>query len=274
MSKRLLAIPLGLPRLGPPFLDSHGLRDRRRALRLENRLGLRSRLPRYGEGDREDWRFGGGEASHLALEAAPWDGFRSSEVSMGSGLLDRDGATECRRSGCFLSRRTLLLRERTLALALCGILRRAFSGDGWMRADLDLDLDLVLRRPRSSGLKELMRRRVFLSGLSESRDERESLDTDRLLRLRRAPSSGARRRESRCFRRGGERERERFVEMVEMESADEVERERARLRSSSFFFRISSAMPFFRTRSSGTSVVSLGWSLGLRSCWVREGRDL
>ena len=62
--------------------------------------------------------------------------------------------------------------------------------------------------------------------------------------------------------------------MVETESADDVESERARLRSSSFFFKISSAMPFLRTSSSGTSVVSLGFSFGLSSCWVREGRAL
>lgn len=148
-----------------------------------------------------------------------------------------------------------------------------------MRADLDLDFDLVLRRPRSPGLKELMRRLVFLSAVSDTQDERDSMDTDRLLRLRSPLSLSS----PRClgasrFRRGGdrerERERERFVEMVETESADDAESDRARLRSSSFFFKISSATPFLRSRSWGTSVVSLGFSLGLSSCCVLEGRDL
>lgn len=123
-----------------------------------------------------------------------------------------------------------------------------------------------------------MRRRVFRSPLArEWTDERESVDAERLLRFSRAW----------CFWRcgGGERERERLVDMVETESADEErdrERDRDRLwpavrpRSSSFFLRMSSATPFLRSSSLGTSVevMSLGLRLGLRSCWVRDERGL
>jgi hypothetical protein len=116
-----------------------------------------------------------------------------------------------------------------------------------------------------------MRRRVLRS---ECEEERECRETERRLRFVRALSSP-------CFlRRGGERDREgeRFVEMVETESAEDVDRDLERLRwrpalSASFFLRISSATPFLRSRSSGTSVVSLGFSLGLSSCCVRDGRD-
>jgi len=195
---------------------------------------------------------------------------------MGSALLDRDLETEYRRTGRLLSLLALLLCGLTLLLMLRDTPPLPCSCDVCMRADLDLDFDLVLRRPRSPGLKELMRRLVFLSATSDARDERESMDTDRLLRLRSPLSSSARCLGPSCFRRGGdrERERERVVDMVETESADDVESDRARLRSSSFFFRISSATPFLRSRSSGTSVVSLGFSLGLSSCCVLEGRDL
>lgn len=118
-----------------------------------------------------------------------------------------------------------------------------------------------------------MRRRVLRSAPDE---ERESLETDLLLRFVSALSSPPW-----CFfRRGGERDRdgERLVEMVETESAEDVERDLERLRSrpdrsASFFLSISSATPFLRSRSSGTSVVSLGCSFGFRSCCVREGRD-
>jgi hypothetical protein len=272
-SKRFLAGPR------PPFLASYGLRDRRAAaaLRFENGLKLRSRLPRYGEGDLDGARFAGGDAPHLPLDAPLLGGMRSSDVSMGSGVLDRDLDTERRRpAGRFLSRLVLLLRDLTLPLILRSALPLAFSCGDFMRADLDLDFDLVLRRPRSpGGLKELIRRRVFLSS-TDSCGERESMDTDRLLRLRSALSSCPRDFCPSCFRRRGDRDREgeRFVEIVETESADDMESERARLRSSSFFFRISSATPFLRTRYSGTSVVSLGFSLGLRSCCVLDGRDL
>jgi hypothetical protein len=218
-------------------------------------------------------RLAGGDAPHLPLEA-PLGGLRSSDVSMGSGVLDRGLDTEeLRPAGRFLSRLALLLR---LPLILRGALPLAFSCGDFMRADLDLDFDLVLRRPRSpGGLNELIRRRVFLSS-TNSCDGREFIDTDRLLRLRSALSSSPRDLCPSFFRRRGDRDREgeRFVEMVETESADDVESERARLRSSSFFFRISSATPFLRTRYSGTSVVSLGFSLGLRSCCVLDGRDL
>lgn len=134
----------------------------------------------------------------------------------------------------------------------------------------------VRGRPRCSGLKELRRRRVLrLRSLvwREVVEDCESVDRERLVRFPCASWAGR--------RGGGEREGERLVEMVDTESAeDEGERERERLRavvrprSWSFFLRMSSATPFLRTRSLGTSVVSLGWSCGLSSCWVREGRDL
>ena len=124
-------------------------------------------------------------------------------------------------------------------------------------------------RPRSPGLKELMRRRVLRSPTGET----EPREGERLLRLLRVLSLSLRR---------GEREGERLVEMVETESTDEErERERERLRrwlerprSSSFFLRMLSAMPFLGSSSSGTVVVRRGFSWGLSSCWVREGRDL
>ena len=119
-----------------------------------------------------------------------------------------------------------------------------------------------------------MRRRVLRSVGS---GERESRETERLVRLAMALSPSPPRSEAplRFSRRGGDRdlEGERLVDMVETESADAVDSDLERLRSSSFFFRISSATPFLRNRSSGTSVVSLGLSLGLRSCCVRDGRD-
>lgn len=278
MSKRFLAGRCGLSRSRPPFLASCGLRDRRAALRLEYGLGLRSRPLWYGESDLEGSRFLECETPVLPFDSR-LDGWCSSDVSMGSALLDRDLEMEYRRTGRLLSLLALLLRDLILPLMLRGALPLAFSCDVCMRADLDLDFDLVLRRPRSPGLKELMRRLVFLSAVSDTQDERDSMDTDRLLRFRSPLSSSS--SSPRClgasrFRRGGdrERERERFVEMVETESADDAESDRARLRSSSFFFRISSATPFLRSRSWGTSVVSLGFSLGLSSCCVLEGRDL
>jgi hypothetical protein len=139
----------------------------------------------------------------------------------------------------------------------------------------DAERDRVLRLPRSPGLNELMRRRVLRS---VSSGERESFESERRLRLLSALSP-PRSEGPLCFLRGGgerDLDGERLVEMVETESADDVERDRERLRpdrSSSFFLRISSATPFLRRRSSGTSVVSFGFSLGLRSCCVREGRD-
>lgn len=106
---------------------------------------------------------------------------------MGSTLPNRDLETD-RRAGRRLSLLALLLRDLLLSLMLRGALPLAFSCDICMRADLDLDLDLVLRRPRSPGLKELMRRRVFLSAVSDAREERESIETERLLRFRSALS--------------------------------------------------------------------------------------
>lgn len=142
-----------------------------------------------------------------------------------------------------------------------------------MRADLervlclDPDSDRDLRLPLSPGLNELMRRRVFLSRPRDSSDAYEALDTERLVRLREALASPLRfEGPSRRRRRSGDRDGERLVDMVETESKDEVDRDRERFRSCSFFLRISSATPFLRWRSSGTSVVSLGFSFGLSSC--------
>lgn len=120
-----------------------------------------------------------------------------------------------------------------------------------------------------------MRRRVFLSWSRKPSDECESMDIDRLARLPSALSPRPRDAGPSFLRRvGGDLDGERLVEMVDTESADDVERERERLRSASFFFRMSSATPFLRRRSLGTSVVSLGFSFGFKSCWVREGRDV
>ena len=122
-----------------------------------------------------------------------------------------------------------------------------------------------------------MRRLVLRSAGS---GERESYEGERLRRLVSALSSPPRSDAPLCFRRGGDRDLdgERLVEMVDTESADDVDSDRERFLSrpdlsSSFFLRISSATPFLRVRSSGTSVVSFGFSLGLRSCCVRDGRD-
>lgn len=168
----------------------------------------------------------------------------------------------------------LQLRDRCLRA-----LRRGLSsGDKSMR----LDVDLVLRRPLSAGLKELIRLLVLRSALSG--ELTDAGDTERLARFSCPPLP--RNGDLSCSIRLGDRDRdgERFVDMVEMESSeyDETDRECLRVelrpdflpRSSSFFANISSATPFFRSKSFGTSVVSLGFSWGLRSCCVREGRDL
>jgi hypothetical protein len=123
-----------------------------------------------------------------------------------------------------------------------------------------------------------MRRRVLRS---EPSGDRDSFESDRLLRLLSPLSSRPRSEDSLCVLcGGGDRglDGERLVEMVDTESAEDADSDRERLRSrldlsSSFFFKISSATPFLRERSSGTSVVSFGFSLGLRSCCVRDGRD-
>lgn len=90
---------------------------------------------------------------------------------------------------------------------------------------LDPDLDRVLLRPRSPGLNELIRRRMFLSPSGDLAGDLDSAEAERRLRLPRALPS-----RSLCavsFLLGGERERERdgdrFVEMVETESTDEVD---------------------------------------------------
>jgi hypothetical protein len=148
-----------------------------------------------------------------------------------------------------------------------------------------LDRDLVLRRPLSAGLNELIRLRVLRSVLSGELSDAE--DTERLARFR-SPPSPPRSDDFSCSMRLGDRDRdrdgERLVEMVDTESSecDETDRECLRTeprpdflpRSSSFLARISSATPFFRSKSLGTSVVSLGFSWGLSSCCVRDGRDL
>jgi hypothetical protein len=199
---------------------------------------------------------------------------------MRSRLREREREGEGRRTGRFPCpwRCRLLLRDREARLwcRLCGSVGRVSSCEMSMR--WETERERVRRRPRSPGLKELMRRRVLRS---TSSGERESRDADLRRRLVRALSSPPR-----CDvplglrRRGGDRERdgERLVEMVDTESADDVDSDLERLRSrpdrsSSFFFSISSATPFLRSRSSGTWVVSFGFSLGLRSCCVRDGRD-
>lgn len=127
-----------------------------------------------------------------------------------------------------------------------------------------------------------MRRRVLRLPLSRELAEAEDKDRRaRFPRLSPAEDEGF----ALSIRLGsGERERERLVDMVDTESEEydetdlerlrEESRARFRPRSSSFWARISSATPFFRSRSLGTSVVSFGFSFGFSSCWVREGRDL
>jgi len=178
-----------------------------------------------------------------------------------------------------------LLRGSLLLLrywCLRALRRGLSSGDRSMR----LDLDLVLRRPLSAGLNELMRLRVLRSPLSGERSDAEDIEC--LARFRTSSfarndgCSSSMRLDDRD--RDRDRTRERLVEMVDTESSeyDETDRECLRAeqrpdflpRSLSFFARISLATPFFRSKSLGTSVVSLGFSWGLRSCCVREGRDL
>jgi hypothetical protein len=110
---------------------------------------------------------------------------------------------------------------------------------------------------------------------------------------------------SRSFRAGGERDRERLVEIVETESEEPEENDRRRLRpeegsgsrlrlrllesSSVRFGRLSllvlmlnricwasisyAAVGFVAFASAGGSTAdSFGANLGLRSCWLREGR--
>ena len=164
-----------------------------------------------------------------------------------------------------------LMRRLAFLPLLCEI-----SGDGEsMEIERRARLPLDLRLPRSSGLKELKRRLVLLFSLRAPSDDRDSIDTERRARLPKALSPRPRDvAPSLRSRGGGDLEGERLVEIVDTESTDDVEGERDRLRSSSFFFKISSATPFLRKRSSGTSVVSFGLSFGLRSCWVLEGRDV
>ena len=218
-----------------------------------SRRGLGLQWARRGRGDVD------GDRETACLEARA-----SAVVSMRSALLLRDGLGEGggRRTGRLLCLR--VLRLRSLLFLAAG------------------SRDSSLRRPRCSGLNEVMRRRVMRSPsrlCREPADDTESMDAERLLRF---PFTS-------CFWRRGGGERERLarplVEMVETESTDSdllllLLRLRDRLRpclparSSSFFLRMSSATPFLRTRSLGISVVSLGLSWGLSSCCVRDGRDL
>ena len=230
--------PRGPSNARPPFLSRCGLGDRRAARRFENGLGLRSVL--CGRGDLDP------EVDNARLDP------RSSAVSMRSALLllDRVRDVDIRLGFRLPCLPLLLLRS------------------------LDLLMSREPPRPRCSGLNEVMRRLVLRSRsplCRESTEDRESMDTERLLRFPLAS----------CFWRwgGGEREGLRlpFVEIVETESTEEdllLLLDRFLPRSSSFFFKMSSATPFLRTRSLGTSVVSLGLSCGLRSCCVRDGRDL
>jgi hypothetical protein len=228
--------------LPAPFLSLRGLGDRRAARRFEYGLGLRS--PRCDLGDLD---------LDLDLElGAARPGARSSAVSIRSALLLLERLLDV----------DIRLKVRLPCLPL--LLLRS----------LDLLVSREPPRPRCSGLNELMRRLVFRSRsplCREPTEDAESMETERLPRFSLAS----------CFRRRGGGERDRlglpFVEIVETESTEEdllLLLERFLPRSSSFFFRMSSATPFLRTRSLGTSVVSLGLSCGLRSCCVRDGRDL
>lgn len=101
----------------------------------------------------------------------------------------------------------------------------------------------------------------------------------------------------------GDIDRDRFVDMVDTDENDELDRDRfpgrsissgsalrLRPRSSSRWASCSSAMPalqhhfsifplpwavstYLRSRVFGTSLVSLGISFGFASCWVLEGRE-
>lgn len=135
--------------------------------------------------------------------------------------------------------------------ALCSI-------DDLMRDERDLDCG----RPRSSGLSEVMRRRVRRSLGRSGLEERESMEADRLRRL--AGALPRRREDMRAlclWREGaGEREGERVVEIVDTESADEEDGDRERRRAASFWLSRASARPVRRTSASGMWVVSLGCS--------------
>jgi hypothetical protein len=114
--------------------------------------------------------------------------------------------------------------------------------------------DLLLRRPLCGGLKELIRRLVFLSTdrrISCELPERSEPDETDL--LSRFPSFCVSCDTFLPFSSiafgGGDLERERLVDIVETESDEYADRERLRedlvgLRSSSLFARISSATPF------------------------------
>lgn len=140
-----------------------------------------------------------------------------------------------------------------------------------MRDDLDLEVGL----PRSPGLNEDMRRRVWRSRGRSALDSRSSMEPDRLCRLAGdLPWRLEGIRTLRVWRGGaGEREGERVVEMVDTESTEE-DGDRERRRVASFWLSRASASPRRCTSAWGTWVVSLGCSWGLSSCWVRDGRDL
>lgn len=144
-----------------------------------------------------------------------------------------------------------------------------------MSMGLERDRDLL--RPLCSGLMELNRRRVLRSNLSGEWLDPDETDLRPLLRSASPPRSDT----LPSLTRLGDRERERFVDIVETESESDTEdAERARLpnalrRCSSFSASVLSARPFLlRSKSLGTSSVSFGLSDGFRSCWVREGRGL
>jgi fermentation-respiration switch protein FrsA (DUF1100 family) len=130
------------------------------------------------------------------------------------------------------------------------------------------------RRPRTSGLNEL-KRLLAVRSRRTSLSDPEALDE----RPRRFPLFAL------ILFRGGDRDRDRerpaSVEIVLTESVLSLLPRPLLLflplplaRSLSFFASMSSATPFLRTRSLGTSIVSAGARRGLSSCWVRDGRDL
>lgn len=97
--------------------------------------------------------------------------------------LDPDLKGENRRCGGLSWLLPLLLaprlRECALPLRSRWDLAAPSSIEGRRREDWERDL----RRPRSPGLKELMRRRVLRSYSPSLSDERESMDSDRRLRF-------------------------------------------------------------------------------------------
>lgn len=141
-------------------------------------------------------------------------------------------------------------------------------------------------RPRLETLVVDRRRRLLLGPCRLSTESSEEERDERLLRLG-LPSAGA----SLSALAGGDcrgrfvvggGDLDRVVETVETELSDETEadlsddlpstRRRFLALSSATLASCSSATPFFCKSELGTSSDSLGISLGLSSCCVRDGR--